>query len=285
MTDTVDGSSTVLVGVIGDPIAHSLSPTLHNAAFAELGLDWHSTAIRVRDDQAGDVLPLMRKHPLAGLSVTMPLKAALASLVDSCSDRAQRLNAVNCLINRNGLILGENTDGQGFLESLERGTDFNANGRRCVVLGAGGAARAVILALAEAGASDVVVINRTRARAEDAAVLAGRVGRVLASSDEPGEVERVIAQADLIVNATPIGMGDPAALGASWPANPSLLHDGQVAADLIYVPRPTPWLTAAADAGATTVDGLGMLVHQAAAQIELWTGQPAPVEAMWSAVV
>jgi shikimate dehydrogenase len=280
----VDESGTVSVGVIGDPIAHSLSPTLHNAAFAALGLDWHSTAILVREDQAAEVLPFMREHSMAGLSVTMPLKASLASLVDSCSETARRLNAVNCLINRDGAISGENTDGKGFVESLQRGAAFIPAGRRCVVLGAGGAARAVILALAEAGAGEVAVINRTLARAVDAAALAGAAGRVVAD-DDPGEVERAVAQSDLIVNATPVGMGNPAGSDAEWPADPSLLHEGQVAADLLYFPRPTPWLVAAVHAGAVAVDGLGMLVHQAAAQIELWTGQPAPVEAMWSAVV
>jgi shikimate dehydrogenase len=271
------------VGVIGNPIAHSLSPTLHNAAFAELGLDWHSTAILVRNGDAHKVLPQMRDTPFVGLSVTMPLKTDMVALVDTCSDTARRLNAVNCLINRDGVIRGENTDGEGFLASLERGAGFSPAGRRCVVLGAGGAARAVILALAEAGASEVTVINRTPWRAEAAAELAGRAGRVLGTgADAP---EAVVAQADLVVNATPQGMvASGNGVEAGSPVDAALLHHGQVVADLIYVPRPTSWLKEAAEAGATPVDGLGMLVHQAAAQITLWTGRPAPVEAMWRAV-
>jgi shikimate dehydrogenase len=275
------GPGAVLVGVIGSPIAHSLSPALHQAAFRALGLsDWQSFAYEIPPGRAGEALGEVRSAGLRGISVTMPHKADVAALVDECSDVARRLNAVNCVVNRDGILFGTNTDGQGFVASLERGAAFSVAGRRCLVIGAGGAARAVVLALSDAGASEVAVMNRTESRAEEAAALAGPVGRVAEMGDDSA-----VAAADLVVNATPVGMSDGGGNGGEdWLVSPDSLHTGQVAADLVYVPRPTPWLAAASDRGVTAVDGLGMLVHQAAAQIELWTGQPAPVAAMWESV-
>jgi shikimate dehydrogenase len=208
----------------------------------------------------------------------MPHKAEVAALVDECTAVARALGAVNCVVNREGTLGGENTDGAGFLASLDRGAGFDPRGRRCLIIGAGGAARAVALALAGAGCADLAVLNRTAARADAVAALAGAVGRVGRLDDEAD-----VAQADLVVNATPVGMAGTQAENEGWLVPPSLLHQGQVVADLIYAPRPTAWLAAAAEAGARTVDGLGMLVHQAAAQLELWTGLPAPVDRMWEA--
>jgi shikimate dehydrogenase len=206
--------------------------------------------------------------------------------MDECSRDATLLAAVNCIVAADDVVLrGENTDGAGFLASLERSAGFTPAGRRCLVIGAGGAARAVAVALAGAGASEVAVVNRTVERASALVHSAGGAVR-LGTFDDEAEV----AQADLVVNARPIGMegvadgADGAGAASQWPVPPSLLHKGQVVADLIYHPRPTAWLVAAAANGATPVDGLGMLVHQAAAQITLWTGLDAPVEAMWKAV-
>jgi shikimate dehydrogenase len=288
------GPTTRLVGVIGSPIAHSLSPLLHNAAFAALGLaaSWRSLAFEVPPGQVADALAAIRRADISGLSVTMPHKSDVAELVDDCTDVARRLHAVNCIVNRDGVLIGTNTDGAGFVASLERGAAFTPSGTRCLVIGAGGAARAVVLALADAGAAQVAVLNRTRSRAETAAALAGPAGSVVRAGEKA--LVDAVRSADLIVNATPVGMAGHATwvgvVGASsgsvahpWSVAPDLLRAGQVAADLVYAPRPTPWLVETATAGALSVDGLGMLVHQAAAQLELWTGEPAPVEAMWHA--
>jgi shikimate dehydrogenase len=272
------GPEATVVGVIGSPIAHSLSPVLHATAFAALGLTgWRSFAFEVPAGEAARALEDMRRFDVRGLSVTMPHKADVATSVDACDVAAQRLHAVNCVLNRDGILRGTNTDGRGFVESLARGAGFDPAGRRCLVVGAGGAARAVVLALAEAGAAEVAVLNRTEARAVEAASLAGAAGLVVS-----GDVAEAVGRSDLVVNATPVGMtGAPDASG--WPLAPELLGAGQVAADLVYVPRPTPWLRRAAEQGATPIDGLGMLVHQAAAQLVLWTGREAPVEEMWQA--
>ncbi len=278
---TPDAGTTV-VGVMGALVRHSLSPLLQNAAFGALGINWISVAFEVAPGQAAAALGGVRALGLAGLSVTMPHKAEVATLVDRCTEVAARLQAVNCIVNRQGTLEGANTDGEGFLASLERAARFDPAGTRCLVVGAGGAARAVTYALAGAGAADVAVANRTPGRAAEVAALAGAVGRSVPTLDRDE-----VARMDLVVNATPIGMRGVADADAgpddAWPVPPSLLRAGQVVTDLVYAPRPTRWLVAAAEAGATTVDGLGMLVHQAAAQVELWTGLPAPVDVMWKA--
>jgi shikimate dehydrogenase len=264
------GRSTV-VGVIGEPIRHSLSPLLHNAAFDALGLDWVSVAFEVPAGQAAVALAGARALGIAGVSVTMPHKDAAAAAVDECTAAAGRLGAVNCVTVEDGRLVGDSTDGAGFLAAVGRATGFEPTGRRCVVIGAGGAARAVVLTLAEAGAAEVVVLNRDQSRAATAAGLAGDQGRVGRPAD--------LAEAELVVQATPVGMlgGDddmPATI------DPALLHAGQVVADLVYLPAQTALLRRAAEAGAVTVNGLGMLVHQAALALERWTGRPAPVELM-----
>jgi shikimate dehydrogenase len=200
----------------------------------------------------------------------------VAAHVDDLSEVAGRLDAVNCVVNEGGRLRGENTDGIGFLAALARGAGFDPSGRRALVLGAGGAARAVVLALADAGAAEVVVVNRTPGRAQVAAGLAGERGRVGAAADAE--------DVDLVVNATPAGMLDTGA--PETPMVPaSVLGARHVVCDLVYHPLVTPWLAQAAERGATVVGGLGMLVHQAGAQFERWTGATAPTDAMWSAAV
>jgi shikimate dehydrogenase len=268
-------AATTVVGVIGDPVDHSLSPLLHNTAFAEMGLDWVSLGFPVSAGQAEPALAGMRALGIAGLSVTMPHKEAIASLVDRATPVATRLAAVNCVTLASGQLEGSNTDGEGFLAALRHGDGFDPRDRRCLVIGAGGAARAVVLALAEAGASEVIVVNRTESRAVVAAALAGTAGRV-------GHPEEA-ATAALVVNATPAGMDQPQLQSQPLPLDPDLLVAGQVVVDLVYHPASTPWLRAARDRGAVTHNGLGMLVHQAAAQLRTWTGQDPPVAAMWRA--
>ena len=278
------GAALHVVGVIGSPVADSLSPLLHNTAFAAMGLgkDWRSYAFEVPPGEAPAALDAMQAADVTGLSVTMPHKSDVAKLVDDCSETAARLGAVNCVHRReDGSLFGTNTDGEGFVASVVRGAGFVPQGRRCVVVGAGGAARAVIVALAGAGAAQVAVVNRTRERAVEAADLARPVGAVVAAGGR--DLDSVLRAADLVVKATPVGMAGTDAADQEWLVPPEVLRRGQVAVDLVYAPRVTPWLAAARAAGATTLDGLGMLVHQAAAQLALWTGRTPPVEAMWEA--
>ena len=286
---SVPSAATTVVGVIGAPVAHSLSPRLHNAAFAALGLDWVSVGFPVPAGAAAEALVGARALGIRGLSVTMPHKDAVAAEVDRLTPLAERLGAVNCISNEEGVLIGGSTDGPGLVEALRRGAGFEPAGRRCLVVGAGGAARAVIAALGDAGAAEVVVVNRTAARGEAAARLAGVVGRLGRAED--------VRTCDLVVDATPLGMsgGADAESGGSqggagegdaprWTVDPTELVPDQVVVDLVYHPAVTPWLAAAAERGAHTMNGLGMLVHQAALQIEWWTGESAPVDAMWRSV-
>lgn len=265
--------ATRVAGVIGTPVRHSLSPALHNAAFAATGLDWVFVALEVAAGDVGRALDGVRAFGFGGLSVTMPHKADAAALVDECAEDAAALGAVNCVVPVGGERLrGENTDGGGFVDSLAE-LAIDPRGMRCAVLGAGGAARAVTVALARAGAAEVRVANRTPAGAVAAARLVGAVGRAV------DDVAVAVGGVDLVVNATPVGMG---ADGAS-PVPEGRLRPGQVVADLVYEPVETPLLVMARLAGAVPVDGLGMLVHQAARAFRLWTGVEAPVAAMRAA--
>ena len=280
------GPDATIVGVIGSPVTHSLSPLLHNSAFAALGLgSWRSYPFDVPLGRTQQALDAMRRADLTGLSVTMPHKRPVAALVDELSEVARRLDAVNCVHRLDDALYGTNTDGEGFVSSLLRGADFDPAGRRCLVAGAGGAARAVVLALTRADAASVAVVNRTHDRAVEAAVLAGNRGTVV--PNESKAVADAVMSADLVVNATPLGMSGVDRIDSDasppWLVPPSLLGSGQVAADLVYVPRPTPWLRQASARGATVLDGLGMLVHQAAAQLIIWTGAEPPLPALWRA--
>lgn len=271
--------STRVAAVIGSPVRHSLSPVLHNAAFEAAGVDWVFVALDVASGRGRHAVAAMRALQLAGLSVTMPHKSDVAGAVDDLSAAAAELGAVNCVAWDGDRLVGHNTDGDGFLDALRADVGVDPSGRRAVVVGAGGAARAVIRALARQGATEVVVVNRTAAHATAAAALAGTSGRVGSAAD--------VAAADIVVNATPIGMGAPVLAEPDpdrLPVPAEALHAGQVVADLVYQPLVTPLLRVAGGRGATTLDGVGMLLHQAARAFQLWTGAEAPMEAMRAAL-
>lgn len=268
------GGQTRVAGVIGDPVRHSLSPAIHNAAFRETGLDWVFVAFPVVAGETRVALDGVRALGIDGLSVTMPHKEAVAGAVDRLTPTARALGAVNTVVRQGTELVGHNTDGEGFLDALAADEGFVPAGRRCAVLGAGGAARAVVHALAEAGAADIAIVNRTPAHAARAAALAGASGRVGSYDDVPA--------ADLVVNATPIGMPS---LGGGSPLEAHHLRSGQLVVDLVYVPPVTPLMDVARQAGAHPVSGLGMLVHQAAHAFQLWTGHAAPLAAMSAAAI
>jgi shikimate dehydrogenase len=255
-----------------------LSPTIHNAGFAALGLDWVFTAFEVAAGRGESVVAAMRTLGLAGLNVTMPHKAAVARSVDRLTSLAESLEAVNCVFWDGDELVGDNTDGAGFVAALRQETGTDVDGLSCVVVGAGGAGRAVAHALGNADAAEVVVVNRSPVPARHAAALAGGGGRVGTVAD--------VARADLVVNATPLGMkaDDHESDGPTSPIDPMLLHNGQIVADLIYHPMTTPLLNAARAVGAEAVNGVGMLVHQAALAFERWTGCDAPTQVMADAV-
>ncbi len=267
--------NTQVVAVIGDPVRHSLSPTVFNAAFDAAEMDWVYVAFPVPEGSGEQAARMVRTFDIRGMSVTMPHKEAVVPAMDELTEVAQRLNAVNCIVNTDGRLVGHNTDGAGFLESL-RHHGFEPKGARCVVLGAGGAARAVILALSDADAASVAVHNRDAGR--------GRIAATLAGSDAAFVTEDAlvdaIGAADLVINATPVGMSP-----GDGPALPEeALHCDLFVADLIYNPGETPLLAAAERVGARHCNGAGMLVHQAAEAFRIITGRPAPLHAMAEAM-
>lgn len=270
MTTWRPGASTRLAGVIGDPVRHSLSPAIHNAAFRATGLDWMYLAFEVPAGEAAAAVAAMRALGLDGLNATMPHKAGVAEAVDRLSPVAAELGAVNTVAREGEALVGHNTDGDGFVASLRAEHGFDPASRRCLVLGAGGTARAVVRALGAAGAAEVTVVARRGEQATAAAALAGRAGRAGEVADAEG--------ADLVVNTTPVSEELPLGLEPSW------LGPRQVVVDVVYQPRVTALLLAAGGRGAATANGVGMLVHQAALAFELWTGRPAPVTQMKKAV-
>ncbi len=263
-------ATTRVAAVIGSPVRHSLSPALHNAGFAATGVDWIYTAFDVAPGEAGAALDAMRVLGLGGLSVTMPHKEAVAGLVDELDPAAAALRSVNTVVVLgDGRLKGYSTDGAGFVASLAA-HDVAIDGAQVGVIGAGGAARAIVDAVGRAGAAGITIVNRSADRAHAAAALAATI----ASVDGP---ER-LADCDIVVNATSVGMGS-----TELPCDIGLLHSGQVVADIVYHPRSTAFLAAAEQAGARTVEGLGMLVHQAIVQQRLWTGAHVDAAVMWAA--
>jgi len=269
-TGRLPSATTRVAAVIGDPIRHSLSPVLLNTAFQQTAADWVFVAFEVAEGAVGGAIRAMRELPLWGLSVTMPHKAAVIGHLDALSEVAGRLGAVNCVARESSRLVGHSTDGDGLVDTLRLDEGFEPDAKRCVVIGAGGAARAAIVALADAGAAEVAVVNRTEAHAAAAVALIGDRGRIGSPSD--------VAEADLVVNATPMGMGVDGT--PALPFDPELLASGQVLFDMVYVPAVTPVVAAARDRGVHAVTGLGMLVHQAAHAFTHWTGMVAPAAAM-----
>ena len=273
--------STALVGVLGDPVRHSLSPVMHNAALAALDLDWVYLALPAPAERLATVVEALEAMGCRGLNVTIPHKQAVAALCRERSPLAERVGAVNTLVpHPEGGWIGTNTDVEGFCAPLRQGgTDWA--GRRAVVLGSGGSARAVVAALVELGFADIQLAGRRTAALEafrqDCAAWAPQL-RPLPWTAEADGLAPALAAADLVVNTTPVGMAsasDPSAAMACP------LSERELAAlpgscwvyDIIYTPRPTELLRRAGLRGCRGLDGLEMLVQQGAAALRLWSGR------------
>jgi shikimate dehydrogenase len=269
------GGSTRVVAVLGWPVAHSLSPVIHNAAFDALGLDWTYVALPVGPDHVPEAVAGLAALGFAGANVTMPHKEAVADTVDRVSEDAERLRAVNTIEFVGGGSVGHNTDAPGFARFLERDAAFDPAGRTALLYGAGGAARACALALARAGLIRLVVALRVPARAKDLeAALEGFPTAVdVVAFEDAGDVAT-----DLLVNATPLGVHDE-----ELPL--PRLGRATVAVYLLYRPTITPMQQAVRDAGGAAFGGLGLLLHQAALSFEIWTAQEPPLEVMSAAAL
>ncbi len=277
---------TSLVGLLGNPVRHSLSPVMQNAALESMGLNWRYLALPCESESLDQVLNGLRAVGCQGLNVTIPHKQTIAELCEELSPLAKRLGAVNTLIpGAGGGWFGTNTDVEGFLTPL--GANDAWAGRHAVVIGCGGSARAVVAGLQSLDLSSISVVGR-RSEALQAFItdLQQDHAPLTACLDNRAQLNDIVARAALVVNTTPVGMaqhGEPEAmpLGAKlW----SGLNAEAVMYDLIYTPRSTNWLAAGQHRGHHCIDGLEMLVQQGAASLRLWSGRnDVPVEAMRSA--
>ena len=269
-----------LAGVIGDPVEHSLSPRLHGHWLKTMGLPGHYVPLRVGVDDLEEVIRSMPKMGFVGCNVTIPHKEAVLKIADVVTDRAALIGAANTLIFRkDGKILADNTDGYGFIQNLRQGAPgWNPKAGHAVVFGAGGAARAILASLIEVGVEDIRLTNRTRARADE---LRHEFGSKITVVDWV-QAANVLDGATTVINTTSLGMTG----GKEFRVPLDGLMPGAVVTDIVYTPLITPLLRTAAEAGCVTVDGLGMLLHQAVPGFERWFGtRPEVTEDLRKAVL
>ena len=269
------------LGIIGHPIGHSISPLFQQAALDAIEFDGTYEPWDVAPDGVGDFVADLRAPGTLGINVTVPHKEAVIPFLDEVDDWASTAGAVNTIVNREGRLTGHNTDGIGFLRALREGAGFEPRGQAALVLGAGGSARGVVYALARAGAARLVIANRTLKRAQRLAQISSDSG-VPADAVALSEARNAASGVSLIVNCTSMGMvHGPDETGS--PLSAADIPSTALVNDLVYNPLETPLLREAAQAGASTLGGIQMLVYQGAASFEMWTGQPAPVAVMLEA--
>ena len=270
---------TIVCGVIGDPIEHTMSPVMHNAAFKKLGIDYLYVPFRVRKEELEKAIAGMRALNIRGLNVTIPHKVEVISFLDKVDSMVGKIGAVNTIVNDDGVLTGYNTDATGFLQALlERGVE--PKGKNTVILGAGGASRAISFILAERGAH-LVILNR-QLELDWAEELAQRISQIFDKEIKAlvlneGNLAEVLERAEVLVNATSVGMSPNI---DETPVPARLLKSGLTIFDSVYNPVKTRLLREAEAAGVKAIGGLDMLVWQGALAFEKWTGQKAPLELM-----
>lgn len=275
---------TRIVGVIGDPVEHSRSPQMHNAAFAKAGLDYVYVPFHVRPDDLADAIAGFKAMNVVGINVTLPHKQAVLPLLTSISREAELIGAVNTLTFVEGSIHGDNTDAPGVLQALEEGENISGPpvGENVVVLGAGGAARAVVVAFALRGVASITIANRTVEKAvslaEEMDQKTGVSMRGMGLTDE--RLSLAVRESKLLVNTATTSMDatQPLLISADW------LQGNTTVYDIVYTPPVTPLMQAATERGCQTLGGIGMLVHQGAIAFEKWTGVTPCTETMRQAL-
>jgi shikimate dehydrogenase len=279
---------TSYVGLIGYPLGHSVSPAFQQAAIDHYGLDMRYERWETPPDQVPAFVETLRSGDRVGSNVTVPHKQAVVPLLDALDAAAAAIGAVNTIVRQvDGRLVGYNTDCTGFVRALREQAGFDPAGANVLLLGAGGAARAVVYALLKAEATTLGVANRTPARAEAltesfARLAAEQAAALYTVEEDTPHFDEALRQANLVVNATSIGMWHGPAEGRS-PLEGRTLRPGMLVYDLVYNPEQTPLLIQAQQAGCPTLGGLAMLVYQGAEAFELWTGKPAPIDVMFAA--
>ena len=276
----INGSTTI-VGIFGSPIAHTASPAMHNAAFKALKMNWVYLAFPVHAQNLCAALLGARDMGLTGVNLTVPHKVLALDIVDEVAEEARKLGAINTVLIEDGKLRGFNTDGYGFAKAIKEEFNFALRGKRVLVLGAGGAGRAIAVQCALEGAARVFVANRTAAKIDPIAkeISATKTAFCAAALTTDG-IARVINDVDLLVNATSVGLLEGESLGL----DAKLFSPRLFIYDTVYRPAKTELLRTAAVAGAKTANGLGMLLHQGARAFEIWTKRKAPLAVMRRAI-
>jgi shikimate dehydrogenase len=276
--DNISGKTKVCA-LIGDPVEHSMSPTMHNAAFQQMGMDYIYLAFRVEAGELGKAIEGTRALNIRGLNVTIPHKVAVMQFLDKLDPLAEKIGAVNTIVNDEGILTGYNTDASGFLQPLlERG--IQPSRKRVIVLGAGGASRAISFMLADSGA-ELAILNR-REELNWAKELAERISQAF-SREVPAlelnddNLARALNETDILVNATSVGMSPRS---DETPVSPDLLRPELVVYDIVYNPLQTRLLKEAEAVGANTIGGIEMLVWQGVLAFEKWTDHKPPIDLM-----
>ena len=280
---TIRGTTQVL-GIFGYPVEHSLSPVMQNAALQAAGLDAVYVPFMVAPVKLEEAVEAIRALGIRGVNVTIPHKENIISYLDELDPKARMIGAVNTVINENGRLIGYNTDKTGLIKSLAQDLAFHPNGRRILMLGAGGASRAALVALAEQGAQWIGIANRTRQKAEDLAqafrnLFPGTIFAVLGLDD--AELSEVCPSVDLLLNSTSLGMKGEIFEGIPW----LQLNSSAVVYDIVYRRPATPLVTSAREYGHLAADGMGMLIAQGEDAFRIWTGQECPEGVMKQAIL
>jgi shikimate dehydrogenase len=290
LTDWHASDPPIRLGVFGDPVEHSLSPQMQNAALKHAKIDMQYARFHISSADLNEALGLIRKLEFAGVNLTIPHKIAAPEWIDRVEDDAKQIGAVNVIKIDNGKLHGFNTDGRGFARAIREEFSVDLRDLRVMILGAGGAARAIALECAKSHCERLVIANGTFEKGERLAEklrsffegpkVFGPVPRLQAIRWEDAAFQFQIANVDLVVNATPVGLnrGDPSPLAAR------LLAPHLMVYDTIYSAKTTPLVSAAVEAGARAANGLSMLLHQGALAFEIWFERPAPLEIMRAAL-
>jgi shikimate dehydrogenase len=269
--------TTKIVGVIGFPIGHTISPAIHNAAFAALGLDCIYLPFAVRPENLARAIAGLIPLGIIGINVTIPHKETVIQHLDKVSLEARRIGAVNTVVIKSEKLIGYNTDGKGFVRALKEEGGIDIRGKKIVILGAGGAGRAVAVQSALEKAEELIIFDKEGERAKRlAADIKKNISALCVGTVSQDEIKPNLKEADILINATPIGMnaGDELIINPQWLLPRTLIFD------LVYNPQDTRLMQAARERGCSVVGGLGMLIHQGALSFELWTGKKAPLRVM-----
>lgn len=267
--------NTKILGIFGCPITHTLSPLMHNTAIDKIGLDMVYLPFEVEPEDLGTAVNAIRALNIIGVNITIPHKEAVIKFLDEVSDDARLIGAVNTIVNKNGRLIGYNTDGDGYLASLKRDLGFNVRGKNILILGAGGAARAIIFAIAKKGAKRIVIANRTIKKAVyiyNKFKGHFRGVEILTLGIDKQELKKRLIDANLVINTTSASMEGKEDLEIPFNA----ISKKAVVSDIVYKPLATRFLKNADRSGIKTHSGLGMLVEQGALSFKLWTKKDMP---------